>query len=124
VTKRLLLVAYLFEQAREVVVRIRHIRRESQTRLVANQRIMMYCVDGDTGEIVNRRFGRDDLIGYLSRRPPGRVALEACGSAHWWARKIKALGHDVARAETIERTTRLVVAGVHSRTPGVRLNTR
>jgi transposase len=55
----------------------------------------MYWVDGDTGEIVNRRFGRDDLIGYLSRRPPGRVALEACGSAHWWARKIKALGHDV-----------------------------
>lgn len=32
---------------------------------------------------------------YLSRRAPGRVALEACGSAHWWARKIKALGHEV-----------------------------
>jgi transposase len=23
------------------------------------------------------------------------VALEACGSAHWWARKIQALGHEV-----------------------------
>ena len=62
---------------------------------VAKRVFQMFWVDGDTGEIVNRRFGRDDLIQYLSRRPPGRVALEACGSAHWWARKIMALGHDV-----------------------------
>lgn len=62
---------------------------------VAKRVFQMYWVDGDTGEVVNRRFGRDDLIQYLSRRPPGRVALEACGSAHWWARKIKALGHEV-----------------------------
>jgi transposase len=62
---------------------------------VAKRVFQMYWVDGDTGEIANRRFGRDDLIQYLSRRPPGRVALEACGSAHWWARKIKALGHEV-----------------------------
>jgi len=62
---------------------------------VAKRVFQMHWVDGDTGEIVNRRFGRDELIRYLSRRPPGRVALEACGSAHWWARKIKALGHDV-----------------------------
>jgi len=62
---------------------------------VAKRVFQMYWVDGDTGEIMNRRFGRGDLVQYLSRRPPGRVALEACGSAHWWARKIRALGHDV-----------------------------
>jgi transposase len=55
----------------------------------------MYWVDAKTGEIVNRRFGRDELIGFLAQRPAGRVALEACGSGHWWARKIKALGHEV-----------------------------
>jgi transposase len=55
----------------------------------------MYWVDAPTGEIANRRFGRDDLIAFLARRPAGRVALEACGSAHWWARKIRALGHEV-----------------------------
>jgi transposase len=55
----------------------------------------MYWVDAQTGEIVNRRFGRDELIGFLAQRPAGRVALEACGSGHWWARKIKALGHEV-----------------------------
>ncbi len=62
---------------------------------VAKRVFQMFWVDAETGEIVNRKFGRDDLIQYLSRRPAGRVALEACGSAHWWARNIKALGHDV-----------------------------
>lgn len=48
-----------------------------------------------TGEIVNRRFRRDELIAFLAQRPAGRVALEACGSAHWWARKMKVLEHEV-----------------------------
>ena len=46
------------------------------------------------GEVANRKFGRDDLIAFLAQRPAGRVALEACGSAHGWARKIRALGHE------------------------------
>jgi len=62
---------------------------------VAKQVFQMYWVDAQTGEIANRRFSRDELVGFLSKRPAGRVALEACGSGHWWARKIKALGHDV-----------------------------
>jgi transposase len=55
----------------------------------------MYWIDAQTGEIVNRRFGREELIRFLAQRPAARVGLEACGSGHWWARKIKALGHEV-----------------------------
>jgi transposase len=62
---------------------------------VAKRIFQMYWVDAQTGEIANRRFRRDELIAFLAQRPAGRVALEACGSAHWWARKIKALGHEV-----------------------------
>ena len=62
---------------------------------VAKRVFQMYWVDAQTGEVVNRRFGREELIAFLARRPAGRVALEAAGSAHWWARKIKALGHEV-----------------------------
>ena len=62
---------------------------------VAKRVFQMYWVDAQSGEILNRRFGRDELIGFLAQRPAGRVALEACGSGHWWARKIKALGHEV-----------------------------
>lgn len=62
---------------------------------VAKHVFQMYWVDVQTGEIANQRFRRDELINFLALRPAGRVALEACGSAHWWARKIKALGHEV-----------------------------
>ena len=62
---------------------------------VAKRVFQMYWVDAQTGEIVNRRFRREELIEFLAQRPAGRVALEACGSGHWWARKIKALGHEV-----------------------------
>jgi transposase len=62
---------------------------------VAKRIFQMYWVDAQTGEIANGRFRRDELIAFLAQRPAGRVALEACGSAHWWARKIKALGHEV-----------------------------
>ena len=63
---------------------------------VAKRVFQMYWVDSDTGEIVNRRFGRDEsdpVPEHGDRQVESR--LEACGSAHWWARKIKALGHDV-----------------------------
>lgn len=62
---------------------------------VAKRVFQLYWVDAQTGEIVNRRFARDELISFLAQRPAGRVALEACGSGHWWARKIRALGHEV-----------------------------
>jgi transposase len=62
---------------------------------VAKRVFQLYWVDAHTGEIVNRRFGREELIGFLAKRAAGRVALEACGSGHWWARKIRALGHEV-----------------------------
>jgi transposase len=62
---------------------------------IAKRVFQMYWVDAETGEIANRRFGRDELIEFLARRPAGRVALEACGSAHWWARQLRAHGHEV-----------------------------
>jgi transposase len=61
---------------------------------VAKGVFQMYWIDTETAEIVNRRFRRDELIEFLAQRPAGRVALEACGSGHWWARKIKVLGHE------------------------------
>jgi transposase len=62
---------------------------------IAKRVFQMYWVEPETGEIMNRRFSRQQLIEFLGQRVAGRVALEACGSAHWWARKIAALGHEV-----------------------------
>jgi transposase len=49
-----------------------------------------------TGEIMNKKMGRKELIELLAPSSAGRLALKACGSAHWSARKIAALGHQVA----------------------------
>lgn len=62
---------------------------------VAKSVFQLHWVDAQTGEIVNRRFTRGELLKFLSFRLPGRVALEACGSGHCWARKIRTMGHEV-----------------------------
>jgi transposase len=62
---------------------------------LAKHVFQLYWVVPETGEICNRKFGRAALIEFLSNRPAGIVALEACGSSHWWARKLQALGHKV-----------------------------
>lgn len=62
---------------------------------IAKRTFQMYWVEAETGEVVNRRFTKQQLIEFLGQRAASRVALEACGSAHWWARKIAALGHQV-----------------------------
>jgi transposase len=62
---------------------------------VAKRVFQLYWVDRQTGEICNRQMSRATLIAFLTKQPPGRVALEACGSGHFWARRLQALGHDV-----------------------------
>ena len=40
-----------------------------------------------TGEVVIRRkLSRGKVLKYLGAQPRGVVAMEACGSAHYWAR--------------------------------------
>jgi transposase len=40
-----------------------------------------------------RRLSRSALLPWFARRAPCRVLLEACGSAHYWARELERLGH-------------------------------
>lgn len=62
---------------------------------LAKHVFQLYWVEPQTGEVRNRRFSKSALIEFLSNRPAGTFALEACGSSHWWARKLKTLGHNV-----------------------------
>lgn len=62
---------------------------------LAKHVFQLYWVEPDTGEVINRRFSRNGLIAFLANRPTGIIALEACGSAHWWARKLQVLGHTI-----------------------------
>ena len=43
----------------------------------------------------DRRLRRSEFFAFFEKLPPAIVATEACGSAHYWARRIEALGHTV-----------------------------
>lgn len=60
---------------------------------IAKSVFHMYWIEPLSGQIHSRRFNRKDLIQFLGTCATGRVALEACGGSHWWARKIQSLGH-------------------------------
>src|SRR5215472_12994193 len=50
----------------------------------------------DRGNIVYRkRLSRHDLIPFIAKLPPVLIGLEACGGAHYWARRFCAYGHEV-----------------------------
>ena len=42
-----------------------------------------------------RRLSRDRFLEFFAQRPPATVLLEACGSAHYWARQLQPFGHAV-----------------------------
>lgn len=41
------------------------------------------------------RLSRDRFVRFFAQRPPATIVLEACGSAHHWARQLQPLGHTV-----------------------------
>jgi hypothetical protein len=44
-------------------------------------------VDADARIVERRRLNRTEFARVLDNRPPLRVVMEACGSAHYWARR-------------------------------------
>jgi transposase len=54
------------------------------------------AVAGPDWKVIERyRLNREKFSTFFARREPCRVVMEACGSAHHWARKIAAAGHQV-----------------------------
>lgn len=53
----------------------------------------LHIVDVETGEIQRRQVKRAKLSEFFAKCAPSLVAMEACGSAHYWARTISSLGH-------------------------------
>lgn len=62
---------------------------------IAKNVMQLHWVDGETGEIGRRKLGRAKLVEFFAQLQPARVAMEACGSAHHWARVLGGLGHQV-----------------------------
>ena len=52
-------------------------------------------VDAAGAVALQRRLRRQQVESFFRRLPPAVVGLEACGSAHYWARMLTGLGHEV-----------------------------
>lgn len=62
---------------------------------LAKSVFQVHIVDVETGEIQRRQIKRAKLKEFFAKCIPSLVAMEACGSSHYWARTIRALGHEV-----------------------------
>lgn len=62
---------------------------------LAKRVFQIHYVDPVTGAIYSKALKRAQLVPFFANRPASRVVIEACGSAHYWARALARLGHDV-----------------------------
>jgi transposase len=51
--------------------------------------------DASGARVLSRRLRRAQVEPFFARLPRCIVAMEACSSAHYWGRRLSALGHDV-----------------------------
>lgn len=52
-------------------------------------------ITSDGTVVFNRTIRRIQLLKFFEKLPSCLVGIEACGSAHHWARELTAIGHDV-----------------------------
>src|SRR5437764_356396 len=55
----------------------------------------LHGVDAADKLVLRRKLRRRDMIAFFERLSPTRVAIEACGASHHWARLLRGLGHEV-----------------------------
>jgi len=62
---------------------------------LAKRSFQVHGAKSDESVAYRRKLGRGKLLSFLASQPRCTVAMEACGSAHYWGREIEALGHQV-----------------------------
>jgi len=62
---------------------------------LAKNSLQAYGVDDKGCKAVGKKFNRRQLMAYVVNLPVCTIAMEACASAHYWARLLKSYGHEV-----------------------------
>jgi transposase len=55
----------------------------------------LHGVDEAERPVLRKKLRRRQVLVFFAKLEPTRVGLEACGGAHYWARELRALGHEV-----------------------------
>ena len=62
---------------------------------LAKNVFQVHGVDASSRTVIGRQLRRSQVLSFFKKQPPCLVGMEACASAHHWAREITKLGHDV-----------------------------
>src|SRR3954454_17892202 len=78
-----------------------HVRRPSVEQVsrigmdTSKHIFQLHGVDAAERPVLRRKLRRRDMIAFFERLSPTRVAIEACGASHHWARLLRGFGHEV-----------------------------
>jgi transposase len=62
---------------------------------IAKNVFQVHGVDRTGAVAIRRALRRSQVVAWFANLPPCLVGMEACGTAHYWARELEKLGHEV-----------------------------
>jgi transposase len=62
---------------------------------IAKNVFQVHGADAKGRMVFKRRLSRGKVLSFFANLPPCLVGMEACAGAHYWARELQALGHEV-----------------------------
>jgi len=87
--------------ARMVVVETHHRGEPSMDEIktigldLAKHVFQLHGVDASGATVLRKRLRRSQVVAFFAGLPRCVVGLEACATAHYWARELQAVGHEV-----------------------------
>src|SRR5258708_123736 len=55
----------------------------------------LHGVDAAERPVLRRKLRRNQVLAFFAKLAPTVIGMEACGAAHYWARELRKLGHEV-----------------------------
>jgi transposase len=62
---------------------------------IAKNVFQLHGVDSQDKAVLKKKLKRSEMIPYFTQLKPCQISMEACGSSHYWSRKLTELGHNV-----------------------------
>ena len=62
---------------------------------LAKNYFQVHAIPSEDGLALKRKLKRSKMHEFFSQIEPSLIGMEACGSAHYWARELKTMGHEV-----------------------------
>ena len=62
---------------------------------IAKDVFQVHGEDASGKAVLQKRLRRSQVLKFFAKLEPALIGIEACGSAHYWGRELRSLGHEV-----------------------------